>query len=410
MTYIEELCAAAAFASKKLAALNPQTKNAMLEAIASASEKNVGAVLDANKIDAAACPPDKAAFLDRLTLDERRVFAMADGVREIVKLSDPVGKITAEWTVKNGLKITKVRAPLGVVAVIYEARPNVTVDAAALCLKSGNACVLRGGKEAINTNKILYGIMKDALIGHNYDDGVLQFIDKTDRAYSAELLKMSEYVDVVIPRGGDGLKRFVLDNAKMPVVASAGGICHVYVEKTADLKMASDIIFNAKTSRPSVCNAAETMLVDEEIAEKFLPSCLKRLYDAGTEIRGDERTMELFPKAVKVENYDTEYEDMILAVKVVKDYNQAIEHINKHNTKHSDAIVTYDEKVKRIFAESVDAAAVYINASTRFTDGFEFGFGAEMAISTQKLHARGPIGLDALTSEKYVVFGEGQIR
>jgi glutamate-5-semialdehyde dehydrogenase len=382
----------------------------MLEAIASAIEKNAAAILDANKTDVENCPPDKAAFLDRLTLNEKRISAMADGVREVAKLNDPVGKITAEWTVKNGLKITKVRAPLGVVAVIYEARPNVTADAAALCLKSGNACVLRGGKEAINTNKILYEVMKNALVGNNFDGGVLQFIDKTDRAYAAELLKMSDYIDVVIPRGGEALKHFVLDNAKMPVIASAGGICHVYVEKTADLKMASDIIFNAKTSRPSVCNAAETLLVDEAIADKFLPSCLKRLYDAGTEIRGDERTRGLFPEAVAVENYDAEYEDLILAVRVVKDCNQAIEHINKHNTKHSDAVVTSDENVKRIFAESVDAAAVYINASTRFTDGFEFGFGAEMAISTQKLHARGPIGLEALTSEKYVIFGDGQIR
>jgi glutamate-5-semialdehyde dehydrogenase len=284
----------------------------MLEAIASAIEKNVGVILDANKTDVEVCPADKVAFLDRLTLNEARIFAMADGVREVIKLSDPVGRTTAEWTVKNGLKITKVKAPLGVVAVIYEARPNVTVDAAALCLKSGNSCILRGGKEAVNTNKILYSIMKDALIGNNFDDGVLQFIDKTDRAYAAELLKMSDYVDVVIPRGGEGLKRFVLDNAKMPVIASAGGICHVYVEKTADLKMASDIVFNAKTSRPSVCNAAETLLVDEAIAAEFLPLCLKRLYDAGTEIRGDERTRELFPKAVKVENYDTEYEDLIL--------------------------------------------------------------------------------------------------
>ncbi|MDR2091184.1 MAG: glutamate-5-semialdehyde dehydrogenase [Clostridiales bacterium] len=410
MTYIEELCAAACGAAQKLAYSDAETKNKMLESIASAIEKNADEILRANKIDVENCPADKAAFLDRLTLDEKRIAAMAEGVRAVARIDDPVGKITAEWYTGKGLKITKVRAPIGVAAVIYEARPNVTADAAALCLKSGNACVLRGGKEAINTNKIIYGIMKNALAGNNFEDGALQFIDKTDRSYAAELLKMSDYVDVVIPRGGEALKRFVLDNAKIPVIASAGGICHVYVEKTADLKMASDIIFNAKTSRPSVCNAAETLLVDADIAEKFLPSCLARLSGAGVEIRGDEATVKLFPKAVRAVDYDTEYEALILAVKVVKDCAEAIEHINRHNTKHSDAVVTNSDFVKEIFAKSVDAAAVYINASTRFTDGFEFGFGAEMAISTQKLHARGPIGLEALTSEKYVIYGEGHIR
>jgi glutamate-5-semialdehyde dehydrogenase len=296
---------------------------------------------------------------------------------------------------------------------------------------------LRGGKEALNTNKVLFSIMKNALIRNTSECGVLQsvektcgncaadkenslientsgevlqFIDKTDRIYAAELLKMKDYIDVVIPRGGDSLKNFVLENAQMPVIASAGGICHVYVEKTADLNMASDIIFNAKTSRPSVCNAAETLLVDGDIAEIFLPKCLERLSGAGVEIRGCEKTREIFPKTLSVENYDTEYEALILAVKVVKDYKEAIEHINAHNTKHSDAVVTSDDNIKRIFSERVDAAAVYINASTRFTDGFEFGFGAEMAISTQKLHARGPIGLEALTSEKYVIYGNGQVR
>ncbi|MDR2047427.1 MAG: glutamate-5-semialdehyde dehydrogenase [Clostridiales bacterium] len=408
---IRRLCADAAAAAKKFAYADGREKNEMLECIAAAIERRADNILAANKIDVEGFPPDKnRAFLDRLILNEKRIRAIADGVRAVIALEDPVGKVTNERALENGLRITRVRAPLGVIAVIYEARPNVTVDAAALCLKSGNACVLRGGKEAINTNKTLYGIMKDALTGNNYDDGALQFIDKADRAYAAELLRASDYIDVVIPRGGEALKKFVAENAKMPVIASAGGVCHIYVEKTADLNMASDIIFNAKTSRPGVCNAAETLLADEAVAAEFLPKCLERLSDAGVEIRGCAKTLELFKKAVPVSDYDTEYEALILAVKVVGDYNEAIEHINAHNTKHSDAVVTSDENVKRLFAERVDAAAVYINASTRFTDGFEFGLGAEMAISTQKLHARGPIGLEALTSEKYVVYGNGHIR
>ncbi|MDR3263621.1 MAG: glutamate-5-semialdehyde dehydrogenase [Clostridiales bacterium] len=411
MDYIESICAKAKKASEKLAALSGEKKNAMLKAIADSLLKNRDVILAANAVDIKNFPKDKnSAFLDRLILDDKRINAIADGVKEIIKLDDPVGKTTAVWTVKNGLQINKVRAPLGVIAVIYEARPNVTVDAAALCLKSGNACILRGGKEAVNTNNALHSIMKNALNGNTYDGEVIQFIDKTERIYAGELLKMNKYIDVVIPRGGEALKNFVLENAKMPVIASSGGVCHIYVEKTADLKMASDIIFNAKTQRPGVCNAAETLLVDAEIAEAFLPACLKRLSEAGVEIRGCKKTREIFKDAIIAEDFDTEYEALILAVKVVNNYTEAIEHINAHNTKHSDAVVTNDENVKRIFAQQIDAAAVYINASTRFTDGFEFGFGAEMAISTQKLHARGPIGLDALTSEKYVVYGNGQIR
>ncbi|MDR3292507.1 MAG: glutamate-5-semialdehyde dehydrogenase [Clostridiales bacterium] len=408
---VKEICKKARAAAEKLGYLSAEEKNATLLLIADAIDKHKEEILRANRIDLANFPKDKnPSFVDRLTLDDSRIRAMSDGVRAVIALSDPVGKVTEERVRPNGLRITKVRAPLGVIAVIYEARPNVTVDAAVLCLKSGNACVLRGGKEAIYTNTAIYSIMKTAINGNTMTSEGIQFIDKTDRSYAAELLKQEKYIDAVIPRGGEALKHFVLENAKMPVIASAGGICHVYVEKTADLKVAEEIIFNAKTSRPSVCNAAETLLVDEAVAAKFLPKCLKRLAAAGVEIRGCARTIELYPEAVAAADYDTEYEALILAVKVVKDIDGAIEHINLHNTKHSDAIVTTDEAAMKKFAGRVDAAAVYINASTRFTDGFEFGFGAEMAISTQKLHARGPIGLEQLTSEKYVVYGTGQIR
>ncbi|MDR1939399.1 MAG: glutamate-5-semialdehyde dehydrogenase [Clostridiales bacterium] len=409
--YISDICKKARAAAAAVGFLPTADKNRALELMAAAIGREKDEILRANALDVSLFPKDKnQAFLDRLTLDGKRIESMADGVLAVAGLDDPIGKTTYERTLPNGLELRRVRAPLGVVAIIYESRPNVTADAAALCFKSGNACVLRGGKEAVNTNKAIYTIMKNVLFGNTSCQEVLQFIDKTDRAYAAELLTMKDYIDVVIPRGGNSLKDFVLSNAKMPVIASAGGVCHVYVEQTADFGMASDIIFNAKTSRPGVCNAAETLLVDEAIADRFLPDCLGRLSRAGVEIRGDERTIGLFDKAVPVKDYDTEYEALILAVKVVKDYNEAIDHINAHNTKHSDAIVTGDERVKKIFAERVDAAAVYINASTRFTDGFEFGLGAEMAISTQKLHVRGPMGLEALTSEKYVVAGNGQVR
>ncbi|MDR1905363.1 MAG: glutamate-5-semialdehyde dehydrogenase, partial [Clostridiales bacterium] len=291
MQYIRNICSAARDASLILGASDTKTKNDMLKCIADAILKNTDIVLEANKRDVDSFPIDKnPAFLDRLILDEKRISAIAEGVLEVIKLDDPVGKVTYEKTAKNKLKIKRVRVPLGVIAIIYESRPNVTVDAAALCLKSGNACILRGGREAINTNTALFNIMKTALIENTYDDGVLQFIDKTDRVYAAELLKMNNYIDVVIPRGGEGLKKFVTENATIPVLASAGGVCHVYVEKSADLAMASEIIFNAKTSRPSLCNAAETLLVDEAVAEEFLLKALPRLSDVGVEIRGCEKT------------------------------------------------------------------------------------------------------------------------
>lgn len=410
MEYIERLCSDAKNAAAFLRGADTNTKNAALKRMAEALRGEKARILKANETDIKNFPREKnSAFLDRLTLNGKRIEAMAEGIEAVIRLEDPVGKITGDKSLKNGLRIQKVRAPLGVIAIIYEARPNVTADAAALCLKSGNACVLRGGKEAIETNKAIYSIMKEALNGNSFSK-CMQLIERSGREYVLELLKADKYIDVVIPRGGPALKELVKDNAKMPAIYSEGGICHVYVEKSADMGMASDIIFNAKTSRPGVCNAAETLLVDAAAAEEFLPKALLRLREAGVEIRGCNRTRQLFSEALPVENYDTEYESMILAVKVVEGVKEAIAHINLHNTKHSDAVVTNDESVKRAFSEQVDAAAVYINASTRFTDGFEFGLGAEMAISTQKLHARGPIGLEALTSEKYVVTGNGNIR
>ena len=342
---------------------------------------------------------------------------MAEGVRQIVALPDPVGEVTDSWTTAKGLHIQKVRTPLGVIGVIYEARPNVTVDVSALCLKSGNAVVLRGGKDAINTNRALYRIMREALLPYDTENEKLsdciQFVDDETRESTGELLKQSDLVDVIIPRGGEQLKRYILANSEIPVIASAGGVCHVYVERTADLEMAKEIVLNAKLSRPTVCNACETLLVDRTVADEFLPTVLEALYELkGVTVHGCEETARLYPRTVPAteDTYYTEYLDYAISVKVVDGVEEAVAHINRHNTRHSEAIVSNDPTVQDYFTRKVDAAAVYVNASTRFTDGFEYGFGAEIAISTQKLHARGPLGLRELTSERYVVKGEGQIR
>ena len=337
---------------------------------------------------------------------------MAEGVRQIIALPDPVGELVEEWSVKNGLRLSKVRAPIGVIGVIYEARPNVTVDVAALCIKSGNAVVLRGGKEAINSNRALYRTMVTALKDKGFETGMLQFIDDATRASTEILLKQDRYIDVIIPRGSDGLKQYILENSKIPVIASAGGMCHVYVEKSADLEIAEKIVINSKCNRPSVCNAAETLLVDKAIAKTFLPTVLSALKEKGVKLYGDSATRKIVKDVEPAtdENYYIEYHDMIMNVKVVKDINEAIEHINGHNTKHTEAIVTSDKKAEELFTSRVDAAAVFVNASTRFTDGFEFGFGAEIAISTGKIHARGPLGLKELTCIRYIGRGNGQIR
>ena len=408
---VNKQCKAAREAAYILASTDTNSKNKMLSAIADAILLNRAYILSENAKDLAN-EQLEAAFKDRLMLNDKRLEAMAEGVRQVIDLPDPVGEVVETWTAKSGLVISKVRAPLGVIGVIYEARPNVTVDVAALCIKSGNAVVLRGGKEAINSNRALYRIMVDALKGIGCFSDMLQFIDDATRQGTTELLKQERYVDVIIPRGGEGLKRFIIENSKIPVIASAGGVCHVYVEKSADFDMARDVTVNAKCNRPSVCNAAETLLVDKAIAKDFLPIVLKALEERGVKLYGDASTKRIFANVETAtdENYFMEYHDMIMNVKVVKDVNEAVEHINLHNTKHSEAIVTKDKKAENIFTSKVDAAAIFVNASTRWTDGFEFGFGAEIAISTGKLHARGPLGLKELTNCKYVCRGNGQLR
>ncbi len=413
MTQIEKICANAREASYKLAFCSRGEKDKILLAIADSIEKSRDIIKAENAVDIKnAKGVLSEAMIDRLTLTDERISLMAEGVRQVVALDDPVGKVVREWTTPNGLKFKKVRASLGVIGVIYESRPNVTVDVVSLCIKSGNGVILKGGKEAVNSNRQLFKIIQNAIEESGFDKNCVGFIDNIDRAATNEMLAQSKYIDVIIPRGSDGLKKFVLATSQIPVIASSGGNCHVYVEKSANLAMAEEIVYNAKMQRVSVCNAAEQLLVDEEIAKEFLPKMLKRLMDGGCKINGCEKTCALVKGVYPAseEDYKTEREDYILTVKVVKDFKEAIDRINANGTKHSEAIVSTDEKVMQIFTGMVDAGCVYTNASTRFTDGFEFGFGAEIGISTQKLHARGPLGLEQLTSEKYVVTGNGQVR
>ena len=409
-----EVCALAKEASYRLATFTPTEKKAMLIAMANGIGDEMDDILVANNDDIFNAKQNgkEDTFIDRLTLYKSRIRQMIDGIMAVAELPDPVGEVTEKWTVPSGLQISKVRAPLGVVAIIYEARPNVTADAAALAIKSGNAVVLRGSREAINSNLAIFNAMKNALVKGGYDANVLQFLAEPDRAVTAELLKQSDTVDVVIPRGGEGLKKFVLENSAVPVIASAGGNCHTYVEKSADLKMADNVLFNAKVSRPSVCNATEQLIVDRAVAAPFLTKSLDRLAKQGVKILGCAETCRIYPMAelATEEDFYEEHLGLVLSVKVVSGYKEAIERINKYGTHHSDAIISTSNEAIEAFKAGVDSAAVYVNASTRFTDGFEFGFGAEMAISTQKLHARGPLGLKQLTSEKYVVVGEGQVR
>jgi glutamate-5-semialdehyde dehydrogenase len=354
-----------------------------------------------------------AALMDRLALDAKRIDGIAAGVREVAALEDPVGQVDKMATRPNGLIIGRKKVPLGVIAIIFESRPNVTVDAAVLCLKSGNAVLLRGGKEAFNSNNALTEIMRRALLDSGLPEDSVALVQDTSRESATELMQLSKYVDVLIPRGGAGLIRSVVDNAKVPVIETGVGNCHIYVESTADLKMGAEIIYNAKTSRPSVCNAAETLLVDKSIAAEFLPIAKALLDQKNTELRGDNETVRILGDCVvpaTEDDYYTEFGDYILAVKVVGGLDEAIAHINKYGSRHSEAIVTNDYSSSQRFLNEVDAAAVYVNASTRFTDGGEFGLGAEIGISTQKMHARGPMGLEQLTSCKYIIYGSGQVR
>jgi glutamate-5-semialdehyde dehydrogenase len=397
-------------AAGKLALLSTQEKNTFLLRIADAIEANVGRILGANQADVEGSGLD-GAMRDRLLLTPERIAEMAEGVREVAALSDPTGDILAEWTRPNGLHIRKVRVPLGVVGIIYESRPNVTVDTAVLALKTGNAIVLRGGKEAARSNQCLVEIL-GAVAG--VPEGAIELLDSTTRQSVQELIKARGLVDVIIPRGGAGLITFVTDNATVPVIETGAGNCHIFVDESAEFEMADQIVINAKTERPSVCNAAEKLLVHERIAAEYIPRIVKKLIDAGVEVRGDEKSRGLaaglnIELAAEPDWYE-EYLRLCIGVRVVASVDEAITHINRYSTKHSDSIVTRDETNARRFLRGVDSAAVYWNASTRFTDGAEFGFGAEMGISTQKLHCRGPFALAELTSSKYEIVGTGQVR
>ena len=415
MSELFEKCTVAKAAAQRIACVTAEVKDRALEAIANALEEHTDEILEANKTDIENAEANgvRAAMIDRLRLTPERIKGIADGVREVKALNDPIGEVINMHTRPNGLQIGKQRVPMGVIAIIYEARPNVTVDAAVLCLKTSNVSILRGGSEAIASNTTLMRIMQEAAYSVGIPEGALNIIEDTSRETATELMRMNGYVDMLIPRGGKGLIRSVVENATVPVVETAAGNCHVYVDKFADLDMAEKIVMNAKVQRPSVCNAAETLLIDKAIADKFVPRIFKTLQAAGVEIRADKASKEIYSDGVSEaseEDYYTEYNDYILAVKLVDGLDEAIEHINKYNTKHSEAIITDSYERSRRFLNEVDAAAVYVNASTRFTDGYEFGFGAEIGISTQKMHARGPMGLEALTSIKYIIFGNGQIR
>ena len=351
-------------------------------------------------------------LLDRLLLTQDRIVEMAEGLRALVALADPIGEVIRMWTRPNGLQIGKMRVPLGVIGIIYEARPNVTVDAAGLCLKTGNAVILRGGSEAFNSNQAIAQVISSAAINAGLPAGTIQLVNTTDREAVNIMLKMNEFIDVLIPRGGAGLIQTVVQNATVPVLETGVGNCHTYVEEDADLEMAEKIVINAKTQRPGVCNAMETLLVNARVAPVFLPRAASALQAKGVELRGCPRTREILPEVIPAteEDWKTEYLDLILAIRVVDDLEAAIQHINTYGSKHSEAIITSSYAKARAFLQQVDAAAVYVNASTRFTDGYQFGFGAEIGISTQKMHARGPMGLEELTTIKYIIYGDGQIR
>lgn len=414
MNELMEKCSLAKEAAARLVSVDTVVKDNALEAIARALVDRADEIIEANNTDIENAKNNgtRQTMLDRLTLTKERIDGIAEGVRQVKTLNDPIGEVIKMWKRPNGLTIGQKRVPMGVIAIIYEARPNVTADAAALCLKTSNACVLRGGSEAINSNKAIMKIMQEAAYGAGIPVGTLNIVEDTSRETATQLMKMNGYIDLLIPRGGKGLIKSVVENATVPVVETAAGNCHVYVDGDADLDMALKIVLNAKVQRPSVCNAAETLLVDSKIAEKFIPAVFGALKENNVEIRADERAKAIFADVSDASNEDyyTEYNDYIIAVKLVDGVDEAIAHINKYNTKHSEAIVTNNYEHAQKFLNEADAAAVYVNASTRFTDGFEFGFGAEIGISTQKMHARGPMGLEALTSIKYIIYGDGQIR
>ncbi len=415
MTILEAQGLAAKNAARKLAVTGEGLKNAALAAMADALISRQGEWLAANAADLEAARAEgmRESLLDRLTLDETRIAGIAEGIRQVRALPDPVGQVVKTTLRPNGLKLEQRRVPLGVVGIIYEARPNVTVDSAALCLKSGNACILRGGKEAFRSNKAVTAILRDALESVGLPRDCVALVEDTSRKSAGEMMNLTAYLDVLIPRGGAGLIRSVAANAHVPVIRTGEGVCHIYVHAGANLDMAARILYNAKCSRPSVCNAAECVLVDRAVAEDFLPMAWDLLQQKNVTLHGDPEARHIlgdFVIPATGEDWDCEYGDYQLAVKVVSGPKEAMDFIAAHGTGHSEAIITESYSTARQFCDGVDAAAVYVNASTRFTDGFEFGLGAEIGISTQKLHARGPMGLEELTSTKYVVYGNGQIR
>ena len=411
---VTEQAKAARRAAMSLAHASTSAKDHALRAMADALTADSARILEANEEDIRQARERglTAAMIERLTLNEKRIAAMAEGIRQVAALPDPVGEIVEGWKRPNGLEILKVRVPLGVVAIIYESRPNVTADAAALCLKSGNAVILRGGSEAFRSNQAITSSLVRAIEGAGLPAECVQMVQTTDREAATHLMRLNGLVDCIIPRGGAGLIQTVMQTATVPVIETGVGNCHTYIHEDADLQMASEVAFNAKVQRPSVCNAMETLLVHSAVAAEFLPAFAERLKAAGVEIRGCGRTRQLVPWAVEAteEDWYTEYLALILAVKVVDSLDEAIAHINHYGSRHSEAIITRSLDAARRFTREVDAACVYVNASTRFTDGFEFGFGAEVGISTQKLHARGPMGLRELTTTKFVVYGDGQVR
>ena len=413
-TYIKELGQKAKAAAADLAGLTRQEKNACLRAAADQLIADAGPILQANAQDMAEAARKgmKESLQDRLKLTEKRIQAMAEGLRQVAELPDPIGETVMETVRPNGLVLKQVRVPIGVIGIIYEARPNVTADAFALCFKTGNAVILRGGSDAICSNQAIAASLRAAIGNMGYNADAVQVVEDTSRECAAEMMRLRESIDVLIPRGGAGLIRSVVENSTVPVIETGSGNCHIYVDQDADLDMAVRIIHNAKTQRTGVCNACESLVIHEAIAEEAIPRIAADLLAAGVEIRGDERVCALVPQAIPATEQDwgTEYLDLIISMKTVASLEAAIAHINRYNTKHSEAIITRNTEAAQRFLRQVDAACVYVNASTRFTDGYEFGFGAEIGISTQKLHARGPMGLLALTTTKYEITGTGQVR
>ena len=401
-------------ASYILANLTTTDKDRALESMAKNLLENADNIIEENKKDLKKAVENgtSKAMLDRLSLDKSRIEGMADGLMQIINLQDPVGEVIGMWNRPNGLQIGQKRVPIGVIGIIYEASPNVTCDAAGLCLKSGNAVILRGGKEAINSNIAIIKALRQGLKEANITEDAVQLVEDTSREVATEMMKLNDYIDVLIPRGGAGLIKAVVNNATVPVIETGTGNCHIYIDSECDFEMAKNIVVNAKTSRPAVCNAAESLVIHEGVAEELLPILAQALRDKDVVLRGDKKAREIVKDMEEAtgEDFYKEYLDYIMSVKVVKDIDEAIAHINKYNTGHSEAIVTKNYENSQKFLQRVDAAAVYVNASTRFTDGAEFGFGAEIGISTQKLHARGPMGLKELTTIKYIIFGNGQIR